>query len=81
MASVPKILAAMRRNPVGIRFGDAVKVAKHYFGTPRSDGTNHHVFRTGAQGESLVNLQEAKDGKAKAYQVRQLLEAVDRVEK
>ena len=68
MASVPKILAAMRRNPAGVRFSDAVKVAKHYFGTPRSDGTSHHVFKTGSQGDSLVNLQEANDGKAKAYQ-------------
>lgn len=58
-----------------------MKVAKHYFGMPRKDGTSQHVFKTGSQTDSLVNLQESKDGKAKAYQVRQLLEAVDRVEK
>ena len=81
MASVPKILAAMRNNPRGIRFSDAMKVAKHYFGTPRSAGTSHHVFGTGEPGTAFVNLQDGGDGKAKVYQVRQLLEAVDKVKK
>jgi hypothetical protein len=35
VVSVPKILAAMRNNPKGIRFADAMKMAKHYFGQPR----------------------------------------------
>jgi hypothetical protein len=78
---VPKILAAMRNNPQGIRFGDAMKVAKHYFGQPRNAGTSHHVFGTGEPGDPLVNLQHGDDGKAKPYQVRQLLEAVDKVKK
>lgn len=81
MASVPKILASMRNNPHGIRFGDAMKVAKHYFGQPRSAGTSHHVFGTGELGTPLVNLQAGDDGKAKVYQVRRLLEAVDKVKK
>jgi hypothetical protein len=70
----------MRNNPKGIRFSDAMKVAKHYFGQPRTAGS-HHVFGTGAQGRPLVNLQDGGDGKAKPYQVGQLLDAVDRVKK
>jgi hypothetical protein len=58
-----------------------MKVAKHYFGQPRSAGTSHHVFGTGEPGTPLVNLQVSDDGKAKPYQVDQLLDAVDRVKK
>lgn len=79
MPSVDDILSAMRRNPKGIRFRDLCKVCKHYFGNPRSRGTSHWVYRTPWQGEPRVNVQSSK-GKAKAYQVRQVLGAIERLE-
>jgi hypothetical protein len=40
-ASVDETLAGMRANPAGVRFADACKVATHYFGQPRQNGTSH----------------------------------------
>lgn len=79
MASVDDILARMQRNPRGVRFGDLCKVCDHYFGKPRKRGTSHRVYKTPWAGDPRVNIQDA-GGKAKAYQVRQVLLAVDRLE-
>ena len=46
----------------------------------RALGGSHHFFSMPWQGDPLVNLQES--GKlAKAYQVRQLLSAIERLER
>ena len=67
----------MRRNPSTVRFKDALKVAVSYFGTPRVHAS-HHIFKMPWPGDPRVNLQ--KDGpNAKAYQVKQLLEAIDKL--
>ncbi len=78
MAKIEDLEAAMRANPKGISFLDAVKVATHHFGKPRNKGTSHHIFKMPWPGDPRVNLQN-KDGKAKDYQVRQLLEAIDKL--
>lgn len=80
MASVEKILAAMRSNPENVRFADARKVCEHYFGTPRQHGSSHCVFKMPWPSDPRVNIQEGKGGKAKAYQVRQILQAIERLE-
>lgn len=79
MADIASIVAAMRRAPTNVRFADVIKVCEHYFGPPRQRGSSHVVFKTPWRGDPRVNLQEAK-GKAKAYQVRQVLKAIDRLE-
>jgi hypothetical protein len=76
MARVPELVAAMRANPKNVRFVDALRVAREYFGEPRIKGS-HHIFRTPWPGDPRINLQEDKNGKAKKYQVDQLLEAID----
>jgi hypothetical protein len=73
------ILAAMRRNPQGIRFSDLCRVCDALFGAPRRTGSSHRVYRTPWQGDPCVNIQ-SKRGMAKAYQVRQVLLAVERLE-
>ena len=70
----------MRQNPKGVRFNDLCKVCEHYFGKARSKGTSHRVYRMPWQGDPRVNVQNSK-GKAKAYQVRQVLWAIERLEK
>ncbi len=80
MAAIDDIVAKMKRNPKGIRFNDLCKVCEHYFGKPRTSGTSHRVYRTPWLGDPRVNIQNAK-GKAKAYQVRQVLWAIERLEK
>jgi len=42
-------------------------------------GTSHAVFKTPWAGDPRINIQEDK-GKAKAYQVRQVLLAIDKLE-
>jgi hypothetical protein len=79
MASIASIVAAMRRAPANVAFADVVKVCEHYFGPSRQSGSSHVVFKTPWRGDPRVNLQEAK-GKAKPYQVRQVLKAIDRSE-
>lgn len=79
MASVEDIVTEMRRNPQGIRFNDLCKVCDHYFGTPRQSGSSHRIYKTPWPGDPRVNIQDSK-GKAKAYQVRQILKAIDRLE-
>jgi hypothetical protein len=58
-----------------IHFGDLVKVCDHFFGLPRQRGTSHHVYKMPWPGDPRVNIQNAK-GKAKPYQVRQVLKAI-----
>lgn len=79
MAKVSDILKLMKKNPKGIRFADLCKVCDHYFGDPRQKGSSHRVYKTPWQGDPRVNIQNTK-GKAKAYQVKQVLNAVRRLE-
>lgn len=79
MADIENILTQMRRNPKGIRFNDLSKVCESFFGSPRQSGSSHKVFKTPWQGDPRVNIQNSK-GKAKPYQVRQVLQAINRLE-
>ena len=79
MARVDDIVGQMRRTPKDIRFTDACRVCDHYFGQPRQKGSSHRVYRTPWQGDPRVNIQNAK-GKTKAYQVKQILKAIERLE-
>lgn len=79
MASTDGILKRMRQNPKGISFKDLSKVCNQYFGEARQSGTSHRVYKTPWQGDPRVNIQSAK-GKAKPYQVRQVLQAIQRLE-
>ena len=79
MAALKKILEQMRREPANVRFSDLKKVCEEYFGKPRQMGTSHAIFKTPWVGDPRINIQDDK-GKAKAYQVRQVLLAIDKLE-
>ncbi|MDP2821642.1 MAG: hypothetical protein Q8O52_03030 [Sulfuritalea sp.] len=79
MAASTKILDQMRREPGNVRFGDLKKVCQAYFGKPRQTGTSHAIFKTPRVGEPRINIQDDKPT-AKAYQVRQVLLAIDKLE-
>ncbi|MDF1760038.1 MAG: hypothetical protein P1U40_05845 [Coxiellaceae bacterium] len=72
------ILDNMKRNPKGVRFSDLVKVCDYYFGLARQQGSSHMVYKTPWPGDPRVNIQNSK-GKAKAYQVKQALAAIDKL--
>jgi hypothetical protein len=79
MAKVYKILKQIKANPKSVHFTDLCNICEHYFGSPRQSGSSHKVYKTPWQGDPRVNIQNNK-GKAKAYQVKQVLKAIERLE-
>ncbi len=69
----------MRDQPVAVRFADLKKVRDAYFGKPRQTGSSHIIYKTPWPGDPRVNIQNDK-GKAKPYQVRQVLWAIEQLE-
>jgi hypothetical protein len=78
MADAEKILDQMRRDPAGLRFADLMKVCEKFFGKPRQTASSHVIFKTPWPGDPRINIQNDK-GKAKAYQVRQVLLAIEKL--
>lgn len=65
-------------NPNNVKFVDLLNLCKKYFGSPRITGS-HHIFKTPWKGKPFINIQ--KDGKmAKAYQVRDVKKAIEKLE-
>jgi len=78
-----KLLKRAYRRPQDIRFNEAVALAEQLgFECVRIVGS-HHVFQhprgplVRAQFPRPLNLQEGADGKAKAYQVKQLVQMAE----
>ena len=73
-----ELLDRARRNPAGLRFTEACALAEAYGWvlTNRRRGGSHVIFkRPGVM--QLINLQMGENGMAKAYQVRQLVRAIE----
>lgn len=79
MTKIEKLLKKIKSNPKGVQFSDLCKICEHYFGKPRQSGSSHRIYKTPWQGDPRVNIQNGK-GKAKAYQVKQVLKAIERLE-
>ena len=78
MASSRKTLEQMRREPTSVRFSDLLKVCKEFFGKPRQSASSHVIFKMPWPGDPRVNIQNDQ-GRAKIYQVRQVLLAIDKL--
>jgi predicted RNA binding protein YcfA (HicA-like mRNA interferase family) len=71
-----KLLQKALSSPASLRFAEACALAGAFgFHLSRVSGSHHIFARQGVR--ELVNLQEV-GGKAKPYQVKQLLELVER---
>jgi hypothetical protein len=79
MKTIDKILLRIRRNPENVRFKDLCKLCDFYFGPPRQTGSSHRVYKTPWPDAPRINIQNDK-GKAKVYQVRQVLLAINKLE-
>ena len=79
VSDLAKILRQMSENPSGVRFTELRRVCEHYFGKPRRGEGSHCIFKTPWPGDPRVNIQNRK-GKAKPYQVRQVLQAIKMLE-
>ena len=72
------LLAKARNNPQGLRFAELCKLAQCFGWTHDRTRGSHHLFkRPGSMG--LMVFQDAENGRAKPYQVRQLLRSIDQL--
>jgi predicted RNA binding protein YcfA (HicA-like mRNA interferase family) len=81
MGHIEELVKQMRETPKDVKFADVCRVCDHYFGEfgeVRQKGS-HIIYKTPWQGDPRINIQNDK-GKAKAYQVRQVLKAIERLE-
>lgn len=78
-ARIADIVQDMRKNPKGVRFKDLCRVCDHYFGQARQNRSSHRIYRMPWAGDPRVNIQNDK-GMAKAYQVKQVLKAIERLQ-
>ena len=79
VSDLTKILKKMNQNPNGVRFAELRKLCEFYFGKPRQSGSSHCIFKTPWPGDPRINIQNHR-GKAKPYQVRQVLKAIQMLE-
>jgi len=79
MTKIDDLLLISKRNPKDVRFSDLCRICEYYFGEPRQKKSSHRVYKTPWQGDPMVSIQNHK-GKAKAYQVRQVLLAIEKME-
>jgi hypothetical protein len=79
MVKIDEIITRMTQNPKGIRFSDLCNVCDHFFGEPRQSTGSHRVYKIPWQGDPRINIQNSK-GKAKSYQVKQVLLALEKLE-
>jgi len=79
MAAMEKVLERMRCEPTNVRFVELFKVCEAFFGKPRQSGSSHAIFKTPWPGDPRVNIQNDR-GRAKVYQVRQVLAAIERLQ-
>ena len=67
MSTIKNILFRMKRKPENVRFKDLCKVR------------DHRIYRTPWPGDPRINIQNHK-GNTKAYQVKQVLKAIEKLE-
>jgi hypothetical protein len=79
MAKLDETISKMRQNPKQVRFKDLCRICDHFFGEPRKGSGSHRVYKTPWHGDPRINIQNHK-GMAKAYQVKQVLLALDKLE-
>ena len=76
--SIEELLAKFEISPQNVKFSELTKVCDALFGKARQSGSSHRVYKTPWQGDPRVNIQNEK-GKAKPYQVKQVLRAVEKM--
>jgi hypothetical protein len=79
MKSITEKLKQFKNSPKDVKFSELCKVCDFYFGDARQSGSSHKVYKTSWRGDPRVNIQNYR-GKAKAYQVKQVLKAIERLE-
>ena len=76
---IDDLIEAAKENPKNFRYTDLCKICDFYFGKARQKSTSHRIYKMPWKGDPRINIQE-KSGKAKAYQVKQVIKALKRLE-
>jgi predicted RNA binding protein YcfA (HicA-like mRNA interferase family) len=72
-----KLLARAVASPAGLRFGELQRFCELAgMELVRKKGS-HYIYRCSEPPHRLLSIQEGRDGKAKPYQVRQLLDIIE----
>lgn len=72
------LIERMRGGPANVRFADLCRLVEQLGYDERRRVGSHRIYRHATRSDlPLINLQEAGGGKAKPYQVRQVLAIVD----
>ncbi|MDR2945928.1 MAG: toxin HicA [Candidatus Adiutrix sp.] len=79
MVNIAGFVEKMRKSPQNIRYDDLFSFCCRMFGEPRQQGSSHAVFKTPWKDDPRVNIQRGKNGQAKAYQVKQVVRAVEKM--
>ena len=74
MGSIEDLVWQLEKNPQNVAFKDLRRICDHYFGEPRTKGS-HYIYKMPWPGDPRINIQD-DHGKAKVYQVRQVMRAV-----
>ena len=78
MDSIEILVKRLEKNPHNVSFAELCSICEYYFGDARIKGS-HNIYKTPWQGDPRINMQN-DNGKAKAYQVRQVAKALRRLE-
>jgi hypothetical protein len=73
-----EIIDRLEKERNSTRFSELLSICRQYFGEPRTRGS-HHIFKTPWPGDPRLNLQ-ADRGKAKPYQVGQVINALRKLD-
>lgn len=79
MSKTEDIIKQMRQNPNDVRYAELGKICDLYFGEAWQKSSSPRIYKAPWQGDPRVNIQNHK-GKAKGYQVKQVLIAIERLE-
>lgn len=80
MESIKDEINNLNQSSKNIRFEELCKICNKYFGKPRQQSGSHLTFKTPWQGDPRIVIQEGNAGKAKVYQVKQVIEALKKLE-
>lgn len=72
-----KVLDLMRISPANARFSDLCGLVVHVGFELRRQAGSHRIYRHPRPEIPMVNLQQGSGGKAKPYQVRQVITIID----
>ncbi|MFC1830491.1 toxin HicA [Thermodesulfobacteriota bacterium] len=70
------MIAELKESPANVTFSCLCNICDFFFGESRQSGTSHRVYKTPWKGDPRINIQK-KGNKAKAYQVRQVMKALE----